>query len=136
MIRYVESCEGVTSDQLRGFFVGWPHPPSPETHLRLLRSSDKIVLACDEDTGNVVGFVTAVSDGILSAYLPLLEVLPDYRGRGIGRELIQRILRRLEGLYMVDLTCDPELQDFYEKLGMQRSSGMMIRRFGRLSGGT
>ncbi len=29
---------------------------------------------------SVVGFVNALSDGRLSAYIPLLEVLPDYRG--------------------------------------------------------
>ncbi len=135
MIKYVESCEGLTADQLQGFFVGWPQPPSPETHFRLLHDSDLIVLARDDVTGKVVGFVTAVTDGILSAYIPLLEVLPEYRGRGLGRELMRRILGRLEGLYMVDLTCDPERQDFYEKLGMQRVTGMMIRRFDRQSGG-
>jgi ribosomal protein S18 acetylase RimI-like enzyme len=134
MIRYSESCEDLTPDQMRGFFVGWPHPPSPETHLRLLYSSDMIVLASDDATGNVVGFVTAVGDGVLSAYLPLLEVLPEYQGRGIGRELMRRILHRLEGLYMVDLSCDPGLQEYYEKLGMRKATGMMIRRFDCQSG--
>ena len=43
-ISYRTSLEGVTSEMLRGFFVDWPNPPSPETHLRLLKGSSHIVL--------------------------------------------------------------------------------------------
>ena len=34
MIRYAKSTDGVTPEQLGGFFEGWPSPPSPGTHLR------------------------------------------------------------------------------------------------------
>lgn len=134
MISYIDSDEGITPDQLHGFFVGWPNPPSPETHLKLLANSDKIVLAVDDETGNVVGFVTAISDGVLSAYIPLLEVVPAYQRRGIGQELMRRILKKLSGLYMVDLLCEPELEPFYAHLGMKPAFGMMIRNYGRQSG--
>ncbi len=134
MISYADSVEAINPDQLRGFFVGWPNPPSPETHLKLLASSDKIVLAVDDETGNVVGFITAISDGLLSAYIPFLEVLPAHRGRGIGQELTRRMLDKLTGLYMVDLLCDPEWQPFYARLGMKAGSGMMLRDYERQSG--
>ena len=55
-------------------------------------------------------------------------MLPSYRGRGIGSELVTRLLDELEGFYAVDLMCDPELQPFYERFGMQRAAGMVIRR--------
>ena len=63
---------------------------------------------------------TAISDGVISAYIPLLEVLPDFQGRGIGKELTGRLLEELDGLYMVDLSCDEELVPFYEGLGLTR----------------
>jgi ribosomal protein S18 acetylase RimI-like enzyme len=117
-VEYRESVVGLTADSLRGFFVGWPQPPSAERLLELLRSSTYAVVAVDGE--RVVGFVTAISDGVLSAYVPLLEVLPDYQGRGIGSELARRVLAPLEGLYMVDLACDEELVPFYERLGLMR----------------
>jgi ribosomal protein S18 acetylase RimI-like enzyme len=118
---------------LRGFFVGWPSPPSPERHLELLRGSAAVVLARDGD--NVVGFVNAVSDGVLSAYIPLLEVLPDYQGRGIGSELVRRLVVRLESLYMIDLCCDAELEPFYLRLGFRTlDRGMGIRNHDALAG--
>jgi GNAT superfamily N-acetyltransferase len=132
MPSYVDSLENVRPEHLAGFFVGWPDPPSPQTHLQLLRGSSAFVLALDGE--QVVGFVTAVSDGVLCAYLPLLEVLPSHQGQGIGQELVRRILARLRALYMVDLMCDPPLQPFYEKLGMRRASGMILRDYARQSG--
>lgn len=114
-VEYTESTEGVTPEQLAGFFVGWPSPPSPEQHLAILRGSDHVVLAWDGD--RVVGFVTAITDGAISAYVPLLEVLPDHQGRGIGTELMRRVLAHLDGLYMVDLCCDADLEPYYARLG-------------------
>ena len=131
MIEYTDAAERIVSGQLEGFFVGWPNPPSPETHLRLLKRSDHAFLALDSKSGNVVGFVTAISDGMLSAYIPLLEVLPEYQGQGIGSELLRRMLAKLDGLYMIDLLCDSELRPFYERLGMKAVGGMMLRNFDR-----
>jgi len=117
-IEYREGVDGLSADSLRGFFVGWPTPPSPERHLELLRSSSHVVVALDGP--RVVGFVTAISDDVVSAYLPLLEVLPEDQGRGIGSELVRRMLRRLADLYVVDLACDEDLVPFYERLGLMR----------------
>ena len=129
MIRYTNTTDGVSADQLQGFFVDWPNPPSPERHLELLNSSYAVELAVDSENNQVVGFITAVSDGVLSAYIPLLEVLPSHKGKGIGTELVKRMLERLSRFYMVDLLCDTGLQSFYTKLGMSCATGMMIRNY-------
>ena len=134
MIRYANTTDGIGAEQLDGFFVGWPSAPSPETHLAILQGSYAIVLAVDESTGRVVGFVNAASDGILAAYIPLLEVLPEYRGQGIGRALMERILKRLSRFYMVDLACDPEMESFYESFGMQPIRAMGVRNRDRQAG--
>ena len=127
MIAYSTTTDDVGAEDLRGFFVGWPSAPSPERHLAALRGSRHIVLARDTETGQIVGFVTAVGDGVLSAFLPLLEVLPEYQGRGIGSELVRRVIELVEHTYMVDVCCDEELVPFYERFAMGRWVGMGLR---------
>lgn len=134
MIRYQTNTKGITEKHLHGFFVGWRKKPAPKTHLQLLEKSDYVVIALDSKTGNVVGFVTAISDRVLAAYIPLLEVLPEYREKGIGTQLVKKMLVQLKKFYMVDLVCDTGLQPFYRKLGMEKATGMILRNYRRQSG--
>lgn len=133
-MRYIDAPGSVSPHQLQGFFVGWPNPPSPEKHRELLEKSDFCILAIDEATTMVTGFITAITDHVLSAYIPLLEVLPSYQGQGIGTELVRLMLEKLNSLYMVDLLCDPDLQPFYERSGMRPASGMLLRNYQHQSG--
>ena len=133
-IIYTLSCGNIRRTQLKGFFTGWPKKPSQATLLKILKNSSYIVLALDAKSKNVVGFITAVSDHTLSAYIPLLEVLPEYQGKGIGKELIRRMLKRLKKYYMIDLLCDTNLQKFYERAGMKPGFGMRIRNYKRQAG--
>ena len=132
MIVYETTLEGVREGDLVGFFDGWPTPPSPAKHLRLLHGSDFVVLAREAESGRVVGFATAIGDGVLSAFIPLLEVLPEYQRLGIGSELVRRMLDLLADTYMVDLCCDEDLVEFYERFEMSRWVGMGIRNRGAL----
>jgi GNAT superfamily N-acetyltransferase len=86
-----------------------------------------VVLAVDPASGDVVGFITAIGDGGLVAFIPLLEVLPAWRGQGIGRELVRRMLARLADRYAIDLVCDEDQVPFYERLGGTRGRAIMWR---------
>ena len=100
---------------------------TPEKHLAVLENSHHIVLALDEEAGRVIGFVTALTDGLQAAFIPLLEVLPGYQGRGIGTKLMKKMLAKFAHLPAVDLTCNPDVQPFYARLGMTPSVGMIVR---------
>lgn len=130
-LEYMASLDVLDESMLTGFFEGWASRPSPQTHLRILRGSTHVVLARDIESRRIVGFINAISDGVNSAFIPLLEVLHDYRSRGIGSELVKRMLDLLRDYPCIDLCCDPELQSLYSKLGMTPSVGMLIRDYGR-----
>lgn len=134
-IRYTTKLGSVGPEQLSGFFEWWPNPPSPEKHLRMLRGSDHCVLAIDGRTDAVIGFINAITDQSHFAFIPLLEVLPGYRRRGIGSELVRRMLDELHEYYAIDLRCDEALQAFYEPLGFTRSLGMLRRNYPRQASG-
>lgn len=130
MIVYTDSLEGITPERLGGFFHGWAEAPSPHEHLKILQNSDYVVLAIDDRTGKVIGFVTAVTDRVLTAFIPYLEVLPRYRSQGVGRELTRRMLEKLRDFYLVQLVCGFGLEEFYGSFGMSPINGMMLRNPG------
>lgn len=84
------------------------------------------MVAIDEEKVEIVGFIHMISDGMLSAYISLLKVLPNYQDQGIGSEFVHKVLAKLNVLYMIDLCCHQELQPYYEHFGMHRS--LVIKR--------
>lgn len=122
MITYRTGAGSVSPSQVSGFFVGWPTPPSSAKLVEVMDSSYCRVWALDAD--RVVGYINAISDGVLTAFIPWLEVHPDYQGQGIGAELVQRIVAQLEGMYSIDLVCDEGLVRYYERLGFDALSAM------------
>lgn len=132
-LTYQTTAEGLTEDQLSGdFFEGWLDPPSPATLLEILQSSDHVVIAVRND--RVIGFVTAISDGVLSAFITLLEVVPEEQDKGIGHSLINQLLDEIGQIYMVDLVCDANLSRFYAELGFATTTGMSRRDYAVQSG--
>lgn len=127
-VEYVTSAAMLGPEQLAGgFFEDWATPLSVDEHHSLLRAATHVVVAVEN--GQVVGFVTALSDGVLSAYIPLLEVLPAWRRGGVGTELVRRVLIEIGPLYMVDVMCDTDVFAFYERLGFQPSTGGVVRNY-------
>lgn len=129
---YTSSHDNVSFEN--GFFDGWPNPPDQVVHRRILQNSYRAYVAIDRETNRIVGFLNVISDGVLSAYIPLLEVVPAYKGRSIGTALVSKALDDLSGLYMIDLLCDTELSPFYERFGLRRAGGMCLRNYERQSG--
>ena len=126
-ITYTDRIDSLKPDQLQGFFVGWPEHPDPETHLEILRGSYATWLALDQE--RCVGFINALSDGLFYAYIPLLEVLPEYQGQGIGTELVRRMLETLESMYAIDIVCDESVAPFFKAMGFDRCAGMVKRNY-------
>ena len=131
-ITYTNDIRNLRSQQLDGFFVGWPNHPSPCAHLEILQGSYAAWLALNED--RCVGFINALSDGVFYSYIPLLEVLPDYQGRGIGKELVKRMLEALGKMYAIDIVCDESVASFYRAMGMDKCVGMVTRNFANQGG--
>ena len=125
VVTYSTDLRDVQPSMLQGFFVGWPQKPTPDLHHAALVGSYRVVLAWQDD--RIIGFINAISDGIAAAFIPWLEVRPEYQGRGVGRELVTRLLDQLAPMYSVDLTCDPELGAYYRTLGFRELLGMGIR---------
>lgn len=123
-IEFLDKFEEITDLEFSGFFAGWKNTPSPGLK-DILKNSTYFIVAKIED--EPVGFITCLSDKLISAYIPLLEVLPEYKKQGIGTALVEKMLNKIGKLYMIDLICDPELNYYYSKFGFKPYNASIIR---------
>lgn len=127
MIEYLSNCKDLENLYIDGFCKDWKKPLDECAIKSIIKNSQYSILAVDNK--NVVGIITALSDLINWAFIPYLEVKDDYQGKGIGTDLVQRMLNVLADMNCIDLTCDIEIQPFYERFNMVKSNGMVIRRY-------
>ena len=97
----------------------WSAAAKPEQLHAALSNSDALISAWDG--GRLVGLGNAITDGHLVVYYPHLLVHPDYRGRGIGRAIMQRMIAKYRGLHQHMLIADADAAAFYERCGFRRA---------------
>jgi ribosomal protein S18 acetylase RimI-like enzyme len=113
---------------LKDFCFGWKTPLTEIELRNICKNSTHHILAIDEEVKRIVGIITALSDNVNFAFIPYLEVITSYQKMGIGSKLFRLMLEKLKNIKCVDLTCDENMQSFYEKFNMSKSQGMIIRK--------
>jgi len=68
----------------------WAAERELETVERLVREAARVIGLYHD--GAQIGFARAVTDGVAAAYLADVYVLPDYRGQGLGEELLREMV--------------------------------------------
>ena len=73
------------------------------------------------DGERLVGYIDCVSNGVTDAYIQDLTVSPDCQGRGIGTELMNRMIEYLRSrhIYMISVIYEESLRSFYERFGFR-----------------
>jgi GNAT superfamily N-acetyltransferase len=120
MIEYRDTHE-VDLEQLAALFVtaGWDDRAYPREKLAAVVANSRFIVSAWEGA-RLIGFARAVSDGVMNAYVSTVAVLPDWRGRGIGREIVRRLVEG-EGKRSIRwvLHARGELHGFYALNGFE-----------------
>jgi ribosomal protein S18 acetylase RimI-like enzyme len=71
------------------------------------------------DGDQLVGFVDSVSNGVTDAYIQDLIVCPDYQGKGIGTDLMKKMIASLKEkhIYIISVIFEERLKPFYDRFG-------------------
>ena len=127
-----------THDQFWNLFqtTGWNenYQKASGELIQALRSSWYFLGAYDGE--QLVGFGRLVSDGVLHAMIYELIVLPEYQGRGIGGEILEKLVEKCReaGVHDIQLFCARGKHEFYEKRGFaarpDEAPGMQYVRLG------
>lgn len=98
--------------------VGWVSGQYPNRLHKALMNSDTVITAWDGE--NMVGLVRVLDDSELVAYIHYVLVDPKYQGKGIAKQMIEKIKEKYKKfLYIEIMPEEGKNVSFYEKLGFQ-----------------
>ena len=85
----------------------------------------------EEEKQKLIGFVDSVSNGVTDAYIQDLMVHPDFQGKGLGSELMNKMIDYLKkaGIYMISVLYDESLKDFYSRFGFYNLLGGQLETY-------
>ncbi|ESA34344.1 gcn5-related n-acetyltransferase [Leptolyngbya sp. Heron Island J] len=100
--------------------VGWSRRPLRKVKKAIQHSF--LVVTMWEQQGarkRLIGFSRATSDHAFNATIWDVVVHPSFQGRGLGKALMQQLIKKLrsEDISNVTLFADPQVVNFYKNLG-------------------
>ena len=114
----------------------WGEPPSFEqVELGLKNSAFRVSVF---DGEKIVGMARMIGDLGLCYYIKDVAVLPEYQRRGIGRMMIEELLKFIDknGVsgteIFVELCAMPDKIPFYEKFGFSANEAQRLRIMRRI----
>lgn len=133
-VALVSRLTDVQIDQLMALYSNefWCNQRKRPDVAKMLAHSDIVIGAVDGE-GNLVGFARVLTDYVYKATIYDVIVHPDWRGKQLGRLLMDSIISHpeLNDVQHLDLYCLPEMHKFYERGGFTTDVGRIthMRRF-------
>ncbi len=116
------------ADKLTSFYSSLYNVKS-DYYKKAIENSGIICLA--EENEKIVGACRILTDFTKHAHIVDLIVQPEYREKGLGKELITLAARECNklGCKYIGLTCSPELIGFYGKVGFGPEEGFQYMKY-------
>lgn len=115
-----DKSQRLTSQQLEDLFlsVEWSSGHYPDKLAIAMQNYETVYTAWDGDT--LLGLISAMDDGIMTAYIHYLLVRPEYQGKGIGEQLIERTKEKYKDYLRIVLVAYDKECGFYEHCGFKK----------------
>jgi ribosomal protein S18 acetylase RimI-like enzyme len=103
----------------------WKEEWDPEGIRPMIAGSLAFAVGIDPENGKTVAMGRVISDGVSDAYIQDVIVRSEYRSLGIGRRLIDALVRACEhhGIAWIGLIAEPGTENFYIPVGFTRMEG-------------
>ena len=99
----------------------------------LISGSFGFAVIIDKKSGKAIGMGRIISDGVSDAYIQDLVILPEYRGLGYGKKLVDFLIKYClsKGLLWIGLIAEPDQDGFYTNLGFKHMTNYKPMKYQR-----
>jgi GNAT superfamily N-acetyltransferase len=96
----------------------WKDTYNPSEIDKLIKGSYAFVVIINKELDKTIGMGRIISDGISDAYFQDLIILPEYRGKGYGKHLVEFLINHClsNGIHWIGLISEPGQDGFYSKM--------------------
>lgn len=96
----------------------------PPQDLEIVFSNSKFTCFVYESE-TLIGVGRALADGIDCSYICDVAIHPEYQGLGLGRDIINKLVKFSSGHKKIILYANPGKEGFYSKLGFKQMNTAM-----------
>lgn len=100
----------------------WKETYDPSGIESLIKGSFAFAIVIDISKNKAIGMGRILSDGVSDAYIQDMVILPEYRGKGIGKQLVNVLLEHClaKGIMWIGLIAEPKQDNFYSTIGFKQ----------------
>lgn len=121
---WVYSSEKVDWEELASLYRAAPLGNKNPSDLMVVFSNSRFKCFV-YDSGKLVAVGRALADGRDCSYIADVAVLPSYQGRGLGKQVVSRLVDLSKDHKKIILYANPGKEPFYRKLGFKRMATAM-----------
>jgi ribosomal protein S18 acetylase RimI-like enzyme len=118
------SIEGLDWNELSALYDAAPLGYKNPSGLKTAFANSMFKCFVYED-GKLVGVGRALADGVDCSYICDVALLPSHQGRGLGKQIVTKLVELSRGHKKIILYSVPGKESFYKKLGFKRMSTAM-----------
>lgn len=99
--------------------VEWSSGHYPDKLVVAMKNFKTVYTAWDDD--KLIGLICAMDDGIMTAYIHYLLVVPDYQKMGIGTKLVEKMKEKYSEYSRIVIVAYNDEVGFYEACGFKKA---------------
>lgn len=123
-LEWIYSLDNVNWEELSELYLIAPLGQKNPSDLKIA-FSNSMFKCFVYDSGKLIAVGRALADGKDCSYICDVAVHPDYQGRGIGKEVVTRLVNLSKEHRKIILYAAPGKEGFYRKLGFLRMATAM-----------
>ncbi len=109
----------------------WKEHYKKQALTKLIKGSFVFAILLNKKTGKAIGMGRIISDGVSDAYLQDLIILSEFRGLGLGKQLVNELVGYCynNGIKWIALISEPNQDGFYKKIGFKKMINYIPMKF-------
>ncbi len=118
----------INKNQLVKLFksVGWKTAEYPNRLHNAIKNSEYVMSVWDNE--NLIGLISAITDGYINVFITYLLVNPEYQKMGLGKMMIGNFMKKFEGFGRRILTTELDKEEYYKKFGFNINGIAMFNK--------